>query len=230
MSAGMQEFFREKYPGLATSVLPHILDAVPRVQKKHEAPCFRDPIRLVFAGNINYSCEEAAGRLLELVRSRPDLTLRIFTGMSPARLEAMGYGGGRIEVLKVPYRDLLARIGESDLVVHPHGFTGRMTAAEYRTIFPTKTLEYLACGRPILAHAPSDSYIARFYRERGCAWVVSEPSVGALSEAVDRLRTDRALRARLVGNALLACRLFRGEDVARRFHSEIAHKLERGPA
>jgi hypothetical protein len=67
--------------------------------------------------------------------------------------------------------------------------------AELSTIFPTKTIEYLATGSPILVHCPEDYFLARFIRERGCGVVVSEREGDALDDAIDFLLTDsRKLR------------------------------------
>ncbi|GJE53275.1 hypothetical protein GOFOIKOB_6353 [Methylobacterium tardum] len=67
-----------------------------------------------------------------------------------------------------------------------------------RTSAPLKTGEYLASGRPILVHAPEDSWLARFFRERGCGLVVDQPSVPLLAAALLKLRRDETLRADLV--------------------------------
>ena len=67
--------------------------------------------------------------------------------------------------------EVLARLGQADVLFLPHGLTGSWAAEEYRTIFPTKTIEYLISGRPILAHTPPDRFLTRFSRARlprGC--------------------------------------------------------------
>ena len=58
---------------------------------------------------------------------------------------------------------------------------------ELATIFPTKTPEYLASGRPVFAHCPSDYFLARFLNEHGCGAVVSEDD-------------DNAIMAQLLGH------------------------------
>ncbi len=61
--------------------------------------------------------------------------------------------------------------------------------------------EYLASGRPVLAHAPADSYVTWNLREHGCGIVVDEPDASKLADAIRRLMDDGELRRRLTENA-----------------------------
>ena len=67
---------------------------------------------------------------------------------------------------------------------------------------PTKMMEYLVSGRPILVHSPPDSYLAWLARCAGFALVIDRPDVGELAAAIDRLAMDAALQAQLVDRAL----------------------------
>ena len=70
-----------------------------------------------------------------------------------------------------------------------------------RTSAPAKMGEYLAAGRPILAHAPSDSFVSRYVRRHGCGVVVAESDPAALAGALNELLTDAALRERICAAA-----------------------------
>ena len=102
--------------------------------------------------------------------------------------------------------ELLRGLGQADILLLPHGFSGSLSQVEYSTIFPTKTIEYLISGRPILAHTPPGAYLTRFLKQHDCALVVETPDPAALAVAIRRLRTDGSLRSRLVRNALAAAR------------------------
>jgi glycosyltransferase involved in cell wall biosynthesis len=116
--------------------------------------------------------------------------------------------------MTAPGDEFMERLRAADVAVLPHGFTGSFSVEEYRTIFPTKLIEYLFCGRPILAHTPPDCFVTRFLEERRCALVVSRPSKEALIEAIRRLRSDASLREELVRNALRAAEMFQARRVA----------------
>ncbi|HHE46135.1 MAG TPA: hypothetical protein ENL08_00335 [Bacteroidetes bacterium] len=102
---------------------------------------------------------------------------------------------------------------------------------ELSTIFPTKTVEYLASGRPILVHCPEDYFLARFFRDHECAEVVTERSIDAIGEAVLKLIADGEYAASLARKALKAAEMFRLERVAGQFHDlveETMHGLKQG--
>jgi glycosyltransferase involved in cell wall biosynthesis len=212
MSEGMADLFRERYPGLECSTLPHSFsEEIPQVEPPPR-PSTR--LRLAICGSINESCREASVRACAAIAQVGDAVLTILSGTPEGYLRRIGIlrNGTRHETVSRDH--VIARLRDADIVVLAHGFHGSLSAAEYRTIFPTKTIEYLICGRPILAHAPADCYLSRFLTEHDCALVVTDPSTQALVTAIERLRDDAALRSRLVRNALEAAKVFRAPRVA----------------
>lgn len=221
MSEGMQILYQERYPELQCSPLPHIINEAIASPSEVDLPELHRPLRLVFAGNINDSCAEAAGRFLQWFQQTPHVTLSIYSGMNSGQFERLGFCGERITIETVPYDELLERIRQGDILIHPHGFTGGMQPEEYRTIFPTKTLEYLVSQRPILAHLPSESCLAHFYRQHECALIVDEPSIVALSDGFARLQSDVKLRQRLVRNALSTAVQFQATTIIDKFRAQV---------
>jgi glycosyltransferase involved in cell wall biosynthesis len=69
------------------------------------------------------------------------------------------------------------------------------------TSAPGKIGDYLASGRPILVHAPKDSFLAWYFREHECGVVVDEDDPAALAEAIERIACDPALRDHIVRRA-----------------------------
>lgn len=70
-----------------------------------------------------------------------------------------------------------------------------------RTSAPAKMAEYLAASRPILVHAPAESFVAQYFRRHDCGLVVSTQDPAAVAHALGRLRVDADLRERLSLNA-----------------------------
>lgn len=220
MSEGLESYYKKLYPDLKCSALVHT------TMKYLEAdnvvlPPIHNPLRLVFAGNVNASCSEAMGRFVKLIKNNPEFSLQIYSGMRKKTFQNIGIFSDNIVIANVPYDFLLNHIQKADVVIHPHGFLGEMALHEYETIFPTKTIEYLQCRRPILAHVPADSFIAKFYRERDCALLVCEPTVEALYEGLMQISKDDALRKKLVTNALKAARRFYAPNVIQRLRDVI---------
>jgi hypothetical protein len=212
MSEGMVELYRTRYKGLKCSALVHSFNE--QVRDVGAVPAVHSPMRLMISGNINESCRDAAARFCEAVSRIENVSLTLLSGTAQAYLQDLGMlrDGTRHETVA---RDrLMHRLEEADVVVLPHGFTGSISAEEYSTMFPTKTIEYLICGRPILAHAPPDCFLTRFLKRHQCAFIVDTPNIGALIDAVERLRSDCELRANLVQHALKAAKIFQAPRVA----------------
>jgi glycosyltransferase involved in cell wall biosynthesis len=219
MSDGMSEYFSRVYPSVRQSPLRHSFDeAIPVFVPP---PAVGSPMRLIFCGSANGSCADALVRLVNAVTKCPDVQLDYVTGSRDA-MQSYGLLRPGIGCEQIA-RDLVpARLTQADVVLLPHGFTGdALPSEEFQTIFPTKTIEYLICGRPILAHAPPESFLTKFLREHDCALIVDRPDESALCEAIERLRRDGELRASLVRNALRAAEFFRGPIVAEELRKRL---------
>ena len=71
---------------------------------------------------------------------------------------------------------------------------------------PSKMLEIMACGKPIIANVPFDSDVRKLVENAGCGiWVEPENPKG-FSKAVLTLRSNRALVTKLGENGLLYLR------------------------
>ncbi len=220
MSEGMVELYRERYPEVRCSALRHSFNE--DIPEFASPPPPATPVRFVISGNVNASCAEAATRVSAAI-AQIDSRLTLLSGTPKGYLKELGLLRAGVHCETVSRDLLLSRLSEADIVILAHGFTGTMSEEEYRTIFPTKTIEYLICGRPILAHTPPGSYLTRFLRTHQCALVVETPDAEAILLAVRRLREDAALRASLVRNALRTAKLFHASVVA----SELRAILER---
>jgi glycosyltransferase involved in cell wall biosynthesis len=217
MSEGMAEFYRERYPDLRQTPLVHSFNEdIP----EFDLPAVGSPLRLAMSGSMN-AAEDAAARLAEAVAATPDARLSLLTATAPAYLRALGILRDGTTHETVARDRLLDRLAGADIVLLPHGLSGPYPREEYATIFPTKTIEYLICGRPILAHCTAGSFLARFLAENDCALLVDQPDVNALRQAIARLRSDADLRAHLVRNALKTAEQFRAARVAQHLREWI---------
>ena len=222
ISEGMVDLYRERYPGLECSALPHSFNEA--------LPDFTPPpdpgsaLRFAICGTMSESCLEATVRVCEAIAQVKGASLTLVSGTSSSDLNRLGLLRDGVRHETVSPDQVVSRLGNADIVVLPLGFRGALSPEEYRTAFPTRTIEYLLCGRPILAHAPGEWYLMRFLKEHDCALLVTEPTISALLDAVEQLRTDRALRARLVRNALHAAEMFDARRVARLLRSHLGLK------
>ncbi len=224
MSEGMVQFFKERYPEISDrcSALVHSFNGtIP----DFEIPSMgTDSLEFVVSGSIHEICRDAMQRCTDAIFSIPGSRLTILGGNSKPYLNRIGIDRPGVTLCSVPSREVIGRISKADILILPHGFTGAYTEAEYRTVFPTRTIEYLLSGRPILAHSPGNCFLSEFIRKHDCALLVDTPEVDALREAMIRLRDDPELRNRIVQNALKTARMFEAPAVAAYLRSRISER------
>jgi glycosyltransferase involved in cell wall biosynthesis len=219
VSEGMAALYRKRYPGLSCSALVHTFSE-PLLNFTSPPPP-ASPLRVIVSGNINESCRDAAVRLCRAVKDIPDTALTILTGTPRPLLESLGMLSPTVQYATVSRDGVLQALRSADIVLLPHGFDGALAREEYETIFPTKTIEYLICGRPILAHTPPACFLTQFLRQAHCALVVDTPDASAVITAVQRLRNDSKLRSCLVRNALKTAEQFRASVVAHELRTRL---------
>lgn len=112
---------------------------------------------------------------------------------------------------------------DADILFLPLAFHSTAQAV-IRTSAPGKMGEYLASGRPILVHAPEDSFISWYCRTHECAEVVTDPDPAQLAAAIRRLG-DQGHCDRLTAAAKrCAARDFAPEAARQKFLAAIGGK------
>ena len=130
----------------------------------------------------------------EVARSRPALDW--CTQSLPPELQASGH-----QPRYLPRNELRAAQRLSTILYLPQAFNSDQPTMIHHN-FPTKAMEYLSSGRPILVHAPADCYLSWLAKKEGFALVVDRPDAQELAAAIDRLVADRQLQEDLVAKAL----------------------------
>lgn len=212
LSEGMRDYYQSRYPGKRFEVLQH-LNELP-VAPLAELPPVHSPIRLAFVGSVNETNLDAFRRLGSALGDRDDYQLTTYSGHPPSSFAELGFARQRMRHTKVADHELPEALARHDILLFPHGLQGARSEVEYETIFPTRTIPNLLSGRPILAHCPPQSFLARWLKEHDCAEVVDTPDEAALRAAFERLIHDEPRRRQLVANAQKAVAYFSPAAVA----------------
>lgn len=158
------------------------------------------PPTVVFCGAVfELMNRDSVIRINDAVQSMDSARMVLCTQNSGSPAD-LGLRGSRIAMFSASRADAFRQLQESDVVCAPLAFES-YAPTEVRTVYPTKMLDYLVCGRPILVHAPADSFLARDARERGWGFVVDRPEVGAVREGLARVIQDQPLQRQLVAAA-----------------------------
>lgn len=217
MSKAMQALYRRYYPDIVCTPLVHSYNEnPPEMSSLPSTETVGSPLRIVLSGSVNASNEGAVEHMAGAIRALPDTELWIYSKTNTGYLKRMGVDvdSPQFHLTTVSRDTLIEELQKADILFLPHGFGERESQEEIETIFPTRTIEYLIAGRPILAHAPDKCFISDFLREHDCALLVTEPSAEAVQAAIEQLKNDAALRRRLVQNAVRAAQQFYAPVVA----------------
>jgi glycosyltransferase involved in cell wall biosynthesis len=225
VSAGMQQYYQARYPGVRFETLLHPFNEP--LPEFTPPPLPRASLSLALLGTLNESNADAARRLAKIVNRREDCRLTTYSGTDDWYFAKTGVCGPRITHSRVAYDEVTATLQSHDILLLPHGLSGGWSDAEYATIFPTRTISYLLAGRPILAHTRSDCFLTRWLREHDCAEIVDRADERALSDALDRLRDDTPRREQLVRNACAAAREFHAPVVAAKLREIVTSSGKR---
>lgn len=218
------EHFRSRL-GLDSYVLPHAIPASDLAAMPATLGSAGNGV-IHFAGAIygamNLDALQNVAQAMPLCKRAQRLDC--FTARNIDVLRQMGITGPKVSVRFTSKTEVMAAQREASIMVLPLAFKSS-NPLEIRTVFPTKLLEYLVCGRPILVHAPADSWASRHARSEGWGEVVDEPDPRKLALALDALLTNSERQAQLVSAAFTEARRRNATDVAGGLRAEL-HRLE----
>ncbi len=224
MSRGMADLYEKKYR-LSCQPLEHtypepIPETLPDQPVQSQAFWGGDVYR------INHWSVVRVSQALAQV-NRPFV---LATKMTPDNLRDMGVQGNHIKTQFYSKRaDYLMTLKQQGILTLALNWPDESSKHEdeLATIFPTKTPEYLAAGRPILVHCPEHYFLARFFRENKCGLVVSERSIDALERAVQQLLDENSTKVYAMRQAALTtAQLFKANQLAHRFQKAVQLAVE----
>lgn len=181
--------------GVRFDLVPHTIDATDLAPSAAPAA----PYRIHFAGGIYPNMnQDSVRRMAEVVSDFDgDVVFDIYSNLSADVLEGWGVDRSRVRLDFVTRDQVRAVQRASSVLFLPQAFeSGAAVMVEYN--YPTKALEYMVAGRPILVHSPPESYLTLSAVEHEYAYVVAEPDAGALEEGLRRVIGDAALQRDLV--------------------------------
>jgi glycosyltransferase involved in cell wall biosynthesis len=179
---------------------PYELNLLPNI----EWPSETGKIKILYTGAIYYANYDCFRNLVHAMNMIIDyqLDLYIYTAQTAEQLEAHGIGGGKVHVYShVLYNQILEEQHKADILFLPLAFQSPIPEV-LRTSAPGKMGEYLASGRPVLAHVPPDSFVKYYLKKYQCGIVADKNSPDNLAEHILNLMHNVPLRLAVVKNAL----------------------------
>lgn len=176
---------------------------------------------ILYTGAVYEAHYDAFRNLIEAITllNRPELKLHLYTTQSPVKLRANNICGPVINHGYQPVSMMPSLQQEADILFLPLAFSSPYPDI-IRTSAPGKIGEYLAAARPILVHAPQDSFISWYFKKHDCGLVVDRNNPESLAEAIEEILENEDLRYRIGRNARIRAEKDFSLEVAKeRFYS-----------
>lgn len=178
-------------------------------------------IKMIYTGDVGPAHYDAFRNLIHVISHKTknrNIQLHIYTSRSESQLIKEHIIGIHVTIHPHQHISTIPAIQQSaDILFLPLSFNSVYSDFIMKTASPGKMGEFLAAGRPILAHVPKDSFVSWYLKEHCCGIVVDTNDENDLSKGLDLLINDNSLRERLSLKAI---------DAAKRdFDSENERKI-----
>jgi glycosyltransferase involved in cell wall biosynthesis len=198
----MRKEYFQKY-GIQATVIhnPFDLTEYERNVKITRADTSNDP-KIVYTGAIYDAHFTAFHNLISAIEKTGirNLKLHIYTPQSISFLKKNKITGP-VEIHKhLPNNQMPGVQRDADILFLPLAFNSTYPDI-IKTSAPGKMGEYLAAKKPILVHAPSDSFISWYFRKYHCGCVVDEDNSEKLAQGIIRLLSDTEMQKLFSENA-----------------------------
>lgn len=201
---GAKDFYIHRYgPGIASKIAIVYNPVDPTPYLKWQNPCEpKPPYTIMFTGRIYWPQIRSLKNMVKAVDGINDLDIRliIYAPHPPKYIQALGIDSPKLTLTMAPPSEMPQIQSQADILFLPLSWHTKHPDI-INTATPGKLTEYLIAGRPMLIHAPADSYLVKYAKANQFAEVVDEESIPDLQAAIRRLLTDPRHTCELVDNA-----------------------------
>jgi len=172
----------------------------------------KQKLRIVFTGSVYEANEGAILCFLNALKKVKNIEVVFATNSKKDYLKGVSIGF-------LPKKACHELQRSADVLLLPLSFNTSYPE-EIECAFPTKALEYLVAGKPILAIVPEGTFSEEFVKRHKIGIVVTELSEQKIIQAIESFR-DEKTREVFSENALKAISLYDAKVQARRLYSII---------
>ena len=161
-----------------------------------------DEVNIVYTGAV-YEAHFGAFRNLMAAIGKLGhrrVRLHLYTNQPDETLERENIRGPIVHHAERSMTEMPRIQMEADILFLPLAFDSPYPDL-VRTSATTKLGEYLAARRPVLVHAPRDSFVSWYFREHDCGVVVDEDDPAQLAKGIELILGDAQLCQRMIANA-----------------------------
>lgn len=201
----MNDVLQKHYQKKCKNEVVVIYNSIPiNLDKKPElSPNQSGKFKIMFTGAIYWAQAGAIKNIIEAVNdiTEQDVEFWIYTTYTKEALHQQGiFESSKVFFTKAAPSEMPAIQQSADILLVALSLDTYYPLL-INTSSPGKTYEYMLSGRPILVHAPKDSYIFQYARDNDFALTVGENNSKEVKKAILELITQRDLSLRLTDNA-----------------------------
>jgi glycosyltransferase involved in cell wall biosynthesis len=225
MTKIQQKHYHNKY-GFDIELLPHtikperISDSLEflklrRAELKDQSS---NEVTVAYTGNVSHKMNlDAIQQFVKVVDLLPsNFIIKMFVSFTEEQCKKIDIYHNRITYDWLPMDEVQEVMRTADILFLPLSFKNA-AMDEVKTVYATKTLDYLISGTPILVYSPDESFHTVSAKEDGWGFVVNEDSPEAIFAGITQLVKDKALASKIVDAAF--------EEANRRNASKYAQWL-----
>jgi len=211
MSEGMKNLYKEKYNVETISLLHSFSEEVEEKEFNNN-----NIEKSIFWGGNIYSINKETVKRIHLACRDLDYTLTLSAANTYDILNNLGFVNNNIKILPFLSREDYITILENQkalLLSIDWPEESAVHKDELGTIFPTKTIEYLISGRPIIVHCPEEYFLAKFFKKHKCGIVLTDRNPQSIKEQIEAVFSDEKKLQEMVKNAYKASKQFHISNV-----------------
>lgn len=198
-----KEYLGEKYPNAKLDVLPH---CVPKSEPRSinlSRNKLKKGYRIVYSGNISHAMNlDALKKFVKAINLLPDdYEVTMLVSSSKEELKKMGVYNDKIIYDWKPIDEAREIINNASVLFLPLSFEN-CSKDEVRTVYATKTLDYLISTVPILVFSPEYSFHSISARKGNWGYVVDENSSTKLANGIIDLCQNEFIKEELLKGVL----------------------------
>jgi len=225
LTEGIKEYYLQRY-GIQSEVIPHCINEP--VKPKPVSVNLNYPLKIGYLGSINKDRISSLRMLCAAIKNDGKYQLIYLTSTPENIISKAGLLIPNSIVKHIPADSQLEEeIDKCDILYLPQTITNERDPRWFQLLtgLPTKTINYLISGKPILVHTHLEYFLAIFFDKHHCGLVI-QGGTTELMIALEQLASDYNLRNELSEGCINACEYFKGSLVANRFLYAIDQKTD----
>jgi glycosyltransferase involved in cell wall biosynthesis len=163
-------YLKEKL-GVDSGVIEHTINSQVWPLDETIVRTKQNPRKILMLGSVNKFNQDSVIAFSKAVSKIPDLELTILTGQKIEQLEKIGLDTSRITCAFVSRDQLKDTILSADALYLALGFDTPVQK-EVEVVIPTRLMDYLASGIPIIAHGPGNTWTIQEAKNKGWGFAI----------------------------------------------------------